>query len=125
MQQQLAYAPAITSAPGSARKGAAGASAYAAPALRSGGKTGAGAVAGAASGQGWLERHERWAPWLLLAVALAIRFYRLDVPAGVVFGALRRWVALASGAGMRVSARVRARCAQPARPPCSRARVPA
>jgi dolichyl-phosphate-mannose--protein O-mannosyl transferase len=33
----------------------------------------------------FIERNERWVPLLILSVALATRFYRLDTPPGVVF----------------------------------------
>lgn len=37
----------------------------------------------------WIERHETWVPWLVLALAAFSRYYRLDKPTGVVFGACR------------------------------------
>ncbi len=38
-----------------------------------------------ASSVGWLERHERWVPFLLLLITGFTRYYRLDKPTGVVF----------------------------------------
>lgn len=35
----------------------------------------------------WLEMHERWIPVFLLFITGFTRFYRLDKPTGVVFGA--------------------------------------
>jgi Dolichyl-phosphate-mannose-protein mannosyltransferase len=33
----------------------------------------------------WLEVHQDWVPWLLLAITAFTRYYRLDKPTGVVF----------------------------------------
>ncbi len=45
------------------------------------GKAG-GTLAGAGGGGDFLERHERFVPWALFALALFTRFYRLREPPG-------------------------------------------
>ncbi len=48
-------------------------------------KAEAGAAPPSARDGDWLERHRRWLPLLVFAVAAFVRFYRLDCPNGVVF----------------------------------------
>jgi hypothetical protein len=39
-------------------------------------------AAATAADAGWLERYERFVPWVIFAISLATRFYRLDKPPG-------------------------------------------